>query len=138
MVCDGCAETIRTALMALPGVHEVNVGLSRKRVRVRYEADRLQEAEIRQAIGSSGFAVAESQHAQERAMRTRILKIEGMRCEGCAATIGGLLTAQPGVRAATVSLKDGEARVLYQPETLGEDQLAALIEKPGYRVVGRE
>jgi copper chaperone CopZ len=60
MVCDGCAETIRTALKALPGVRDVKVSLWRKRVSVRYEPAQLQEAEIRQAIGSSGFAVAEA------------------------------------------------------------------------------
>lgn len=70
-------------------------------------------------------------------MKTATFKIEGMRCDGCADTIKGLLSVQPGVRAASVSLKDGEARVLYEPDTLSEDRLAALIEKPGYRVVGR-
>jgi hypothetical protein len=39
------------------------------------------------------------------------------------------------VRAAQVSLKDGTARVLYQPEAVGTEDLVALIERPGYRVV---
>lgn len=60
MVCDGCAERIRSALSALPGVREVKVGLWRKRVRVRYEAARVQEAQLEEAIGSVGFAVAEA------------------------------------------------------------------------------
>jgi copper chaperone CopZ len=60
MVCDGCAETIRNALAALPGVREVKVGLWRKRVRVRYEPARVQEAQLKQAIASAGFAVAEA------------------------------------------------------------------------------
>ncbi len=70
-------------------------------------------------------------------MRTTTFKIEGMRCDGCADTIKGLLTVQPGVRAASVSLKDGEARVLYDPQAVAEDQLTVLIEKPGFRVLGR-
>jgi copper chaperone CopZ len=60
VVCDGCAEKIRNALTALPGVHEVKVGLWRKRVRVRYEAARVQEAQLKETIGSVGFAVAEA------------------------------------------------------------------------------
>ena len=59
MICDGCAETIRSALMALPGVRDVKVSLRRKRVRVRYEAALLQEANLRHAIVASGFAVAD-------------------------------------------------------------------------------
>ena len=70
-------------------------------------------------------------------MRTTTFKIEGMRCDGCADTIKDLLTVQPGVRAASVSLKDGEARVLYDPQAVAEDQLTVLIEKPGFRVLGR-
>ncbi len=73
----------------------------------------------------------------DRKMRMITFKIEGMRCEGCADTIKGVLTVQPGVRAASVSFNDGEARVLYDPEAIAEEQLAALIEKPGFRVLGR-
>jgi copper chaperone CopZ len=68
-------------------------------------------------------------------MKTATFKIDGMRCDGCADTIKRLLTVQAGVRAASVSFKDGEARVLYDPDTVGEDQLASIIEKPGYRVL---
>ena len=64
MVCDGCAETIRAALMALPGVREVKVSLWRKRVRVRYERGRLGENEIRRAITASGFAVEDTRVAR--------------------------------------------------------------------------
>jgi copper chaperone CopZ len=55
MVCDGCAERIRTALMALPGIRDVKVSLWRKRVCIRYEADRLREAQIRETIAACGF-----------------------------------------------------------------------------------
>jgi copper chaperone CopZ len=58
MVCDGCAETIRAALKALPGVRDVKVSLWHKRVRVRFEPSRLEEARIRQVIAAAGFAEA--------------------------------------------------------------------------------
>jgi copper chaperone CopZ len=70
-------------------------------------------------------------------MRTVTFKIDGMRCEACADTIKRRLAATAGVRAGDVSFKDGSARVLYQPEALGEEQLAALVERAGYRVVDR-
>jgi copper chaperone CopZ len=58
MVCDGCAGTIRAALVALPGIREVKVSLWRKRVRVRFEPSQLDAARIRQAIAAAGFAEA--------------------------------------------------------------------------------
>ena len=70
-------------------------------------------------------------------MKSVVFKINGMRCDGCARTIKTLIEHEPGVQIADVSLNKGEARVLFNPQTIGEDQLVATIERPGFRVVGR-
>jgi len=70
-------------------------------------------------------------------MHSVTLKLEGMHCDGCAATIQMLIERNDGVRKAAVSFKEGEARVLYDPKVIAEDQLAAVIEKGGFRVTGR-
>ena len=70
-------------------------------------------------------------------MKNTIFKIEGLRCDGCASTVKALVEKEPGVKAASASFRDGEARILYDPETVTEDRLAAIIERPGYRVTGR-
>ena len=70
-------------------------------------------------------------------MKTATFRIEGMHCDGCASTVKTLVEKEPGVEAAAVSFKDGEARILYDPQATDEDRLAAAIRKPGYRVVGR-
>jgi copper chaperone CopZ len=67
-------------------------------------------------------------------MKSVTLKIEGMHCDGCAQTIKALIGSEPGVHAADVSYKDGQARILYDPQTIAEDQLVKVIEKGGYRV----
>jgi copper chaperone CopZ len=71
-------------------------------------------------------------------MKTATFKIEGMRCDGCAQTIKTLIEQEPGVRMATVSFNDGEARILYDSQTIGEDRLVATIERPGFRIVSRQ
>lgn len=70
-------------------------------------------------------------------MQSLRLKIGGMHCDGCATTIKALLEREAGVRMADVSFKEGSARVLYDPETLTEEAIARLIEKPGYQVLER-
>lgn len=70
-------------------------------------------------------------------MKTTTFKIEGMHCSGCADTIKALVEKQSGVRIATVSLAAGEARILYDPTTVSEEHIARVIERPGYRVIGR-
>jgi len=67
-------------------------------------------------------------------MKTLVVAIEGMHCDGCAGTIEGLLAVENGVKASSVSFKEGRARVLYDPAVIDEKQLVAAIEKGGYRV----
>lgn len=69
-------------------------------------------------------------------MKTTTLKIDGMRCDGCARTIKTLVEQVQGVKAIDVSHEEAEARVLYDPETTDQDRIIAIIQKPGFRVVG--
>jgi copper chaperone CopZ len=71
-------------------------------------------------------------------MKTTIFRIEGMNCDACANTIKSFVEKEPGVRMASVSFTDRQARVLYDPQAIQEDRLVAAIQKPGFRVVGRE
>lgn len=73
-------------------------------------------------------------------MKTRTLKIEGMRCEGCAETIRALAEKVPGVSSilVSVSFAAGEAHVVLDGRADAEDRLVRTIEKPGFRVVGRQ
>ncbi len=70
-------------------------------------------------------------------MKSTTFKIEGMRCDGCAQTIKTVIEKEAGVRNATVSFADKEARVLYDSQSTAEDRLIAAIEKLGFRVVER-
>lgn len=67
-------------------------------------------------------------------MKTLVLTIKGMHCDGCAETIKGLLAVEAGVKASTVSFKEGSARVLYEPAQTDESRVIAAIEKGGYKV----
>jgi copper chaperone CopZ len=71
-------------------------------------------------------------------MKTTIFKIEGMRCDACVNTIKSVVEKEPGVRMVSVSISERLARVLYDPQTVQEDRLVDAIQKPGFRVVGRE
>ncbi|MGH8629980.1 MAG: heavy-metal-associated domain-containing protein [Burkholderiales bacterium] len=70
-------------------------------------------------------------------MNNVTFKVEGMHCTGCAATIQALLERNSSVRRASAYFDTGEARVLYDPGTVSEDQLVAVIEKAGFRVTDR-
>lgn len=71
-------------------------------------------------------------------MKTALFQIEGMNCGACANTIKGLVEKEPGVRMASVSFSERQARVLYDPNTVQEGRLTEVIQGPGFRVVGCE
>jgi copper chaperone CopZ len=64
-------------------------------------------------------------------------QIEGMHCDGCAATIKALVEREAGVKAAFVVFKTGEARILYDPAATSEGRLVTAIGRLGFRVAGR-
>ncbi len=71
-------------------------------------------------------------------MKNTTFKIEGMHCTGCAETIQALLLqGNAGVREAVADFDAREARVRYDPAAISDDQLAAVIEKAGFRVSDR-
>lgn len=66
---------------------------------------------------------------------TTTLKIEGMKCEHCAARAKRFLLAVAGVEAAEVSAAAAEA-VVTHAETVSAAALAAAVSEAGYSVVG--
>ncbi len=84
------------------------------------------------------LALRGSENQLETGMKTTVFRIEGMSCDGCAETVKNAIEKEPGVRTVSVSFAEKRARVLFDPQAVGEDRLAAAIEKPGFRVVGRE
>lgn len=88
--------------------------------------------------GRPGTVADMSQHPRETQkgskMKTAIFRIDGMHCDGCARTIEALVSTEPGVRKASVSFKEREARILFDPQTGSEDRLAEAIRQAGYAV----
>jgi copper chaperone len=74
---------------------------------------------------------------EEIVMNTVTIKIEGMHCDGCASNVQSLLEHQMGVKKATASFQQKEARILYDPGSVSDDKLADIVEKAGYRVISR-
>ena len=68
--------------------------------------------------------------APERDGREVQLKVSGMTCAGCAATVQRAIESRPGVRSASVSVTDGLARVTG--DALDPSTLAQAIRARGY------
>jgi copper chaperone len=67
-------------------------------------------------------------------METAKLKVEGMSCEGCVASVTRVLEAVPGVSQVSVTLRPGAATIAYDAARTSVPMLKAAIEEAGYDV----
>ena len=67
-------------------------------------------------------------------METVTLKVEGMTCGGCVASVTRVLKATPGVTDAVVRLDAGSATVTFDPARTSVPALKSAIEDAGYAV----
>lgn len=67
--------------------------------------------------------------------KTVTLKIEGMRCKGCAMGTQGALEKVAGVESAKVRFPDKQAVVICA-DAVDEGALRAAVESAGFKVVG--
>ncbi|MCJ7626859.1 MAG: heavy metal translocating P-type ATPase [Longimicrobiales bacterium] len=68
------------------------------------------------------------------ALLTVNLPVDGIHCAGCISRVEGALKGVSGVADASVNLATGEARVSFDPGSVGLEQLLAAVEGAGYRV----
>jgi copper chaperone len=65
-------------------------------------------------------------------MQEIVIRIQGMTCGGCVASVRRVLGAVPGVAQAEVSLEKGEARVRFHPALADSAALKGAIEAAGF------
>ena len=79
-------------------------------------------------------AIKIKKSAKEVKTMTKTLKIEGMMCPHCEATVKGVLEALEGVSAAEVSHQSGTAVVTLASE-VSDETLKSAVEEKGYQVL---
>jgi copper chaperone len=65
-------------------------------------------------------------------METTTIKITGMSCGGCTASVTKVLSETPGVAKADVQLSPGQATVEFDPVQVTREALCAAIDDAGF------
>jgi copper chaperone len=68
-------------------------------------------------------------------METTTIKITGMSCGGCTASVTKVLSETPGVAKADVQLSPGQATVEFDPAKVTRTALCAAIDDAGFEAV---
>lgn len=67
--------------------------------------------------------------------KTVTIKVEGMKCSKCSASVSKALKATEGVEDAQVSSDKGEAVIKYDDQKLNETKLREVINSTGFKAV---
>ncbi len=68
-------------------------------------------------------------------MRTLTMKIDGMRCDGCAVRISTLLNKETGIRNTEVSYGEASASVTFNEHATSQVRIREVIERAGFSVL---
>lgn len=89
------------------------------------------------AVGYSSFRA--TYHARHLATQpaaaevTRVFRIEGMHCDGCAASITQRVQKMPGVRSVRVSFEEGKGWFTTEPGRPSVSELVQAVKDAGYK-----
>ena len=67
--------------------------------------------------------------------KTVTIKVDGMKCAKCSASVSKALKATEGVEDAQVSSEKGEAVIKYDDQKLNEAKLREVINSTGFKAV---
>jgi len=129
MTCASCVHTIEKALLKREGVHSVQVNLGSETASVQYDDEKIETAEIEKAVSDAGYDVRRE---------SAILKIGGMTCATCVATVEKALKKSGGAAQVNVNLAAEKAYVTFNPGVTSVALLKRAVEESGYQYLGLE
>jgi Cu+-exporting ATPase len=129
MTCANCTAAIERSIGGLAGVDTVDVNLATETAIVDYVPDLISISEMEQAVVDAGYEVISE---------TAVIKVGGMTCANCTATIEKAIGALDGVSHVTVNLGNEKAYVSYNPRTVTLKDMKRAIEGAGYDYLGTE
>ncbi|MEA5583237.1 heavy metal translocating P-type ATPase [Nodularia harveyana UHCC-0300] len=162
MDCGSCAKTIEASLQQLNGVREASVSFTTAKVKVFYDSDILNKAEIIDRITALGYTVkqnsevklhnhdhcctgdhdhhhthshdSEHEHFEVASTQKLQAKIGGMDCGSCVKTVEIGLQQISGVIQVSVSFATEKMQVSYDPQQVDEETIYNRVRSLGYTV----
>lgn len=131
MSCASCALAIETALNRADGVKSARVNFAAEKAYVDFDPSLTDRKRLAEVVHDTGYDVKED---HERIT----MKIGGMSCASCAATVEAALKKAGGVYSANVNIATEKASVEYDPSVLDRVALAKVVEESGYDFAGVE
>ena len=73
--------------------------------------------------------------AQEEKIKTISIPVLGMTCAGCAVSVESIISAQQGVKEASVNYATQKVSVSYDPEVIQPESMQTAVQSGGYDLI---
>ncbi|MFP3985243.1 MAG: heavy metal translocating P-type ATPase [Candidatus Bathyarchaeia archaeon] len=137
MHCVACAQNIEKALKHEPGIIGAHVNFATEKVTVEYDDNLTALRNIVETIKKAGYEPLELLAEGEK-IKEVSLKITGMTCASCAATVERALKKLEDVKTASVNIATEKATVKYSADRVSILDLRKAVEDAGYGVESEE
>ncbi|KYH38687.1 MAG: ATPase [Candidatus Bathyarchaeota archaeon B26-1] len=137
MHCAACARTVEEALRREAGVKSVSVNFATEKAVVEYDPHKVSLERIAEVIRESGYEPLGVLRGDGETREIN-LRIGGMHCAACAATIEKALKRLEGVKSARVNFAAEIARIEYDPSVISILDLRRAVQDAGYKVEAEE
>ncbi|CAE6525278.1 unnamed protein product [Rhizoctonia solani] len=132
MTCGACVKSIEDGLRSQPGIHSIQVALLAERAVVEYDPVLWTDDKIAEEISDMGF---DATLIPTAATSTLALRVFGMTCGACVATIEKQVAALPGVLSVAVSLPTERAQIEYNRALVNPRDIVECVEDCGFDAV---
>ena len=136
MMCEHCEKRVEKALSKLEGIESVKADYQSGIATITY-TDLPNEDEIKKAIEDEDYTYIGMGNKEERNDMEKTLKVEGMMCPHCEATVKKALEAIDGVEEACADHEKGIAQVKLSKD-VDNEVLKKAVEDKEYKVLGIE
>ena len=136
MMCENCEKHVKKALESLPFIESASADYTTGRVAITYSSQPVEE-EMKDVISKADYEYQGIEFPKEENKMKETVKIEGMMCNHCEATVKKALEALDGVDSAEVSHEKGTA-VLSVSKAVADADIQKAVEDKDYKFVGIE
>ena len=134
MMCEHCENHVSAALRSIEGITEAKADHNTGIVEAAYTGE-VSEESMAAAVKDAGYEYKGVKKEGEKKNMTKTVKIEGMMCEHCEATVKKALEGVEGVVSADVS-KDRKDAVVTLSKDVDDAVLKDAVEAKDYKVTG--
>lgn len=129
MTCASCVASVEKAISNVPGVQSVNVNLMTNKAYVDFD-ETTSDADIMLAVKNSGYEAS-----LPVTLKQLNLKVEGMTCASCVASVEKGLNALDGVAGVSINLLTEQAVLKYDPSKVKSQDIIDKVADVGYKAL---